>query len=103
MLLHFSVLAGFVVPVAGLIVPILIWQLKKNELPWIDIHGKHVANWIISKIIYLFVSALLCVVIIGVPMLIVLGICAVVFPIIGGIKASNGEVWKYPMAITFFR
>jgi uncharacterized protein len=103
MAMHFSVLLGFVFPIAGLIVPILIWQLKKNELPWLDIHGKHVANWIISKIIYLFVSALLCVVIIGVPLLIALGICAVVFPIIGGIKASNGVAWKYPMAITFFR
>jgi uncharacterized Tic20 family protein len=103
MLLHFSVLAGFLVPFAGLIVPILIWQLKKNDLPWLDIHGKNVANWIISKLIYFGCCVLLVFVIIGVPMLIVLGICALVFPVIGGIKASSGEVWKYPMAISFVK
>jgi uncharacterized Tic20 family protein len=103
MLLHFSVLAGFLVPFGGLIVPILIWQLKKGDLPWLDIHGKNVANWIISKLIYLACCFLLVFVIIGVPMLVVLGICAIVFPIIGGIKASSGEVWKYPMAISFFK
>jgi len=102
MVLHFSVLAGFLVPFAGLIVPILIWQLKKSDLPWLDIHGKNVANWIISKLIYFGCCCLLVFVIIGVPMLVALGICAVVFPIIGGIKASGGEVWKYPMAISFF-
>src|SRR5207248_4635078 len=39
--LHLSILAGFVVPFAGLIVPIVIWQLKKAELPGIDVHGKN--------------------------------------------------------------
>lgn len=52
MFLHFSILAGFVIPIAGLIVPIIIWQIKKTELPEIDAHGKVVANWIISAIIY---------------------------------------------------
>ena len=35
---HLSVLAGFLVPLAGLVVPIVIWQLKKAELPGIDAH-----------------------------------------------------------------
>lgn len=103
MFLHFSVLAGFLVPFGGLIVPILIWQVKKSELPWLDVHGKNIANWIISKLIYFGCCVLLVFAIVGIPMLIVLGICALVFPIIGGIKASSGEVWKYPMAISFFK
>jgi len=44
MFLHFSLLAGYVVPIAGLIAPIIIWQLKKNELPGLDEHGKVVAT-----------------------------------------------------------
>jgi len=103
MAMHFSILAGFAVPLAGLLVPILIWQMKKDELPWLDIHGKHIANWIISKIVYVFACILLSIVIIGIPLLIALGICMVVFPIIGGIKASNGVVWRYPMSISFFK
>lgn len=102
MFLHLSLLAGFVLPIAGLVIPIVIWQLKKNELPGIEVHGKNVANWIVSMILYGVLSVLLIVLIIGIPLLIALGIVGVVFPIIGAIKAGNGEVWRYPMSISFF-
>ncbi len=102
MFLHLSVFAGYVVPLAGLIAPIVIWQIKKDEFPEIDAHGKIVVNAIISYIIYAFVCILLVFVIIGIPLLIGLGIIAIVFPIIGGIKASNGELWPYPLSIRFF-
>jgi hypothetical protein len=103
MILHLSVLAGHVVPYAGLIAPIVIWQLKKNELPGIDQHGKNAVNWIISFIIYSVVCILLIFVIIGIPMMIILGVLGLIFPIIAGIKANNGEYWKYPLSITFFK
>jgi hypothetical protein len=101
MFIHLSQFAGFVVPVAGCVAPILLWQLKKDELPGVDVHGKLVVNWMISLIIYVVVSSILCVVLIGIPLVVALGIIAVVFPIVGEIKANNGEVWKYPLTITF--
>lgn len=100
--LHLSILAGFAVPIAGLVVPVVIWQLKKDELPGIDQHGRNAVNWIISKLIYAAISAILVFAAIGIPMLIALGIMAVVFPIVAAIKAYNGEIWKYPLAIQFF-
>ena len=103
MILHFSMLAGFAIPLAGLIAPIVIWQLKKTEMPGIDAHGKVVVNWIISAAIYAAVCALLIVIVIGVPLLWVLGVLCIVFPIIGGIKANNGELWKYPLSIQFLK
>jgi uncharacterized Tic20 family protein len=101
MILHLSLLAGYVVPLGGLVVPIVIWQLMKNELPGLDAHGKVVANWIISLLIYGIVAGILCVVLIGIPLLITLALLHVVFPIIGGVKANNGEVWRYPLSISF--
>src|SRR4051794_824783 len=53
MFLHMSILAGYVVPIAGFVLPVLIWQVKKGELPGLDEHGKVVVNWLISKLIYL--------------------------------------------------
>jgi hypothetical protein len=102
MLLHLSMLAGFVVPFGGFIAPILIWQLKKTDLPGLDAHGKNAVNWIISAVIYGLVCAILCFVFIGFLLLPILGVLAVAFPIVAGIKANNGEVWKYPGAIAFF-
>jgi len=52
MFLHFSLLAGIVVPYVGLIAPVIIWQSKKNDLPEISPHGRVVVNWIISLLIY---------------------------------------------------
>jgi hypothetical protein len=85
-----------------LIVPILIWQLKKAELPKIDVHGKNAVNWIISHIIYIIVCIPLIFLIIGIPLLLAVGVLSIVFPIVAAIKASNGEVWKYPLTIRFF-
>jgi uncharacterized Tic20 family protein len=101
--LHLSQFAGYLVPFAGLVVPIVLWQVKKNDLPEIDEHGKVVVNWIISFIIYAIISGILVLVLIGIVLLIVLGILGIVFPIIGAIKANEGVVWNYPMSIRFFK
>jgi uncharacterized protein len=103
MILHLSLLAGFVGPFGGFIAPVLIWQLKKDEYPAIDEHGKNAVNWIISAVIYGLGSAILCFVFVGFLLLLILGVVAVAFPLIAGIKANSGEVWKYPGAIGFFK
>ena len=101
--LHLSLLAGFLVPLGGLIVPIVIWQMKKQEIPGIDEHGCNAVNFIISMIIYGVLCIPLCFIIIGIPLLMVLGILGVVFPIIAALKANDGVCWKYPMAISFLK
>jgi len=103
MLLHLSQFAAYVIPVFGLLAPILIWQMKKDEMPGIDAHGKMVTNWIISSIIYAIVSGVLSIIAIGLLGLLALAIMCIVFPIIGGIKANNGEFWEYPLTIKFLK
>ncbi|MBG8552526.1 DUF4870 domain-containing protein [Hymenobacter guriensis] len=97
--LHLSQLAGVVVPGAGFIVPIILWQIKKDEIPGLDAHGKMVANWIISTLIYGAVAGLLCIVLVGVPLLLALGLISVIFPIIGAVKANEGTLWSYPLCL----
>ena len=103
MILHLSVLAGFVVPIAGLLAPIVIFILKKDDLPGIVPHAYVIFNWLISAIIYAVVSFILTFVGIGILMLGILAIMSLVFPIIGAIKASEGTVWPYPLSIKFFK
>jgi uncharacterized Tic20 family protein len=101
MFLHLSQLLGFLIPFAGLVVPILIWQIKKAEMPEIDVHGKNVVNWIISYMIYMVISVILVFAFVGVFLIPAVVITGVVFAIMGGVKANNGEVWEYPLAIRF--
>ena len=97
LLMHLSRLSSLVVPIVGLIIPIVMWQVKKDENELIDRQGREITNWLIFWIIAMLVSTLLAFVIIGIPLLIVLPILAIVFPIIGAVKASNGEFYRYPM------
>jgi len=103
MLLHISTLAGFVAVGAGFIAPIVIWQIKKTDYPELDPHGKNVANWLISSVIYGVICSVLLLVFVGFFMLLILAALGIIFPIIAAIKANNGEVWKYPLAITFIK
>lgn len=102
LILHLSQFAGFIIPFAGWVAPIVIWQIKKAEMPELDAHGKVVTNWILSSLIYGTVCAILIFVVVGIPLILVLLLLGIIFPIIGGIKASNGVVWKYPLSIKFF-
>jgi uncharacterized protein len=103
MFIHLSQFAGYLVPFLGFILPIVLWQIYKEKSEVIDMHGKNVTNWLISATIYAFGCFILSFIVIGIPMLFALAIIGVVFPIIGGIKANNGIVWEYPMAIKFFK
>ena len=100
--LHLSQLLGYAVPILGWVVPIVIWQVMKDKSDVLDAHGIHVTNWLLSELIYLIAFGLLSIVIIGIPLLIGVAILGIVFPIMGGLKAQNGEVWRYPLSIPFF-
>ena len=102
-ILHLSLLAGFIVPMAGLIAPIAIYLIKRNELPGLVPHANVIFNWLISAIIYAVIFVLLSFILIGIPLLLALAVVAVIFPIIGAVKASNGEVWRYPLSFSFFK
>jgi uncharacterized protein len=97
--LHLSLLAGVLVPGAGFVLPIILWQVKKDELPGIDAHGKVVVNWLISALIYGAVCGVLVFVLVGLPLLAVLGLLSTIFPIIGAIKANEGVLWPYPLSL----
>ena len=99
MFIHFSVLAAWIVPLAGVIVPIVLWQLKKDELPGIVPHAHIVLNWIISSLVYGFICFILLIIAIGAFGFMALAVLTVVYSIIGGIKANEGEVWEYPGTI----
>lgn len=103
LLLHLSQLANLIIPPVGWIAPIVMWQMKKDEMPAIDAHGKMVTNWLISSFIYLVISGVLTIVLVGLLGLLAVAVMGIVFPIIGGIKANNGEFWEYPLTIKFLK
>lgn len=101
--LHLSQLANIIFPFAGIVAPIIIWQTQKDKIPALDAHGKMIVNWIISSVIYWIISGILCFVLIGFLGILALVVMGFVFPIIGAVKANNGELWEYPLTIKFLK
>lgn len=108
MLLHLSILLGTAFPVVGMIVPVAIWQWKRETLPMIDEHGKMAVNFIISMLVYWLAVGAIGLVTCGMFGLIyvpiaILGIVGVVFPLIAAMKANQGGFWRYPYIYNWIR
>lgn len=101
MLMHFSQLLNFVIPLFGLLVPIALWVTKRDDA-YIDEQGKVVINWIISSTIYFIVCLVLVFIVIGAFLLVGLAILNIVFIAMGAIRAKDGIIRPYPMSIPFF-
>ena len=102
LLMHLSQLANFVIPLGGVILPLVMWATNKDESSEIDRHGKVILNWIFSAIIYSFVCWLLIFILVGFILLPILALLDIAFVIIGAIKANEGQLWHYPLSIKFF-
>jgi uncharacterized Tic20 family protein len=102
MLCHLSALAGYIFPFGNIIAPLIIWAIKKDQYPWVDQNGKEALNFQISMSIYMLISAIMIIILIGIFFLVALGIINLVFIILASVKANNGEDFSYPLAIRFF-
>jgi uncharacterized protein len=105
MFCHLSALAGFVgVPLGNVLGPLVVWQIKKGEIPSVEVHGKAALNFQLTLLIAGMVVGAATVIgmffcgvgLLLVPVLILIGLAGIIFPIIAGIKANNGEDYKYP-------
>ncbi|MFZ4682610.1 MAG: DUF4870 domain-containing protein [Terrimicrobiaceae bacterium] len=98
---HLSAFAGLALPAGNILAPLVLWLVKKAEVPSLDQVGKDVLNFQISWSIYLLLSGLSMFFCIGMILLPVAAIAWLVFVILGAIKASNGERYNFPLTIKF--
>jgi uncharacterized Tic20 family protein len=101
-LCHAAALSGvFLHAVGHILGPLIVWLVKRADSPEIDAHGKESLNFQLSMLIYNVVALILCIVLIGIPILILLYILNIVLVIVASIKASEGVLYRYPLTIRF--
>jgi uncharacterized Tic20 family protein len=103
MFCHLSVFLGYVFPFANFIAPLVIWLSKREGSPFVDDQGKEALNFQISLVLYGLLTFLLCFVVIGFLLIPFVVIAGIVLPIIAGVKANNGEWFRYPMTIRLIK
>lgn len=87
----------------GFAIPIIMWVIKKDESEFVNKNGIEIINVFISYALYSVVASLLMIILIGFLILPVLMLMAFIFFIIGGVKASQGEVYRTPFTIRFIK
>lgn len=103
MLCHIGTLAGFIIPFGNIIAPLIIWSMKKTDSSLVDDQGKESLNFQITMTIAGVVAGVLTLVAIGFLLLGAIGIFNLVMVIIAGIKANEGEKYRYPVNIRFIK
>ena len=99
---HLSQLVTLVTGFGSLIIPLILWVTQKDRVHEMDAHGKNIVNFQLSIIVYSIICIPLVLLLgLGLLGLFIIGIIALVFPVINAIKASNGETPKYPLSLNF--
>ena len=125
MFCHLSALAGLFFGFGNILGPLIVWQIKKNELPETNPHGKEALNFQITITIINFIafgvffgfwgatwgfrhfwSSPLSMLggTFGIGAIIaIINLAAWILAVVAGVKANNGEFYKYPFAIRFIK
>lgn len=87
--------------IAGFIVPLIIWLINKDKADksWLTAQSKEALNFQITVLLAWIVAMVLSFLLIGFLLYPVILIGNIVFCILAGIKANNGESYRYPVAI----
>jgi uncharacterized Tic20 family protein len=84
-------------------VPSLIVYLIKTDDAYVRDQSKEALNWAITVIIGCFAGFILAFILIGILVLVAVGICNLVFCILGAVAASNGRSYQVPFAIRLIK
>lgn len=97
---HLSGLSGYLIPLGGILVPIVIWIAKK-ESPVISSIAKQAILLNVAVFLAIAVTAILWLTILLIPVVVLfwvlLGLAAIALPIVGAIRAWDGTYYRYPL------
>lgn len=103
MFTHLSALSGIFTVVGFILGPLIVWQVKKAEMPRLEEVAKEAMNFNISFFIYSLVSSVLMCIGVGLLTTPLIGIAWLILVIMAGIKANDGVNYRYPATIRLIK
>ncbi len=98
MLAHLSALVAgiFGFPFLG---PLIVMLTKGKESKWVEAQSKEALNFSITATVAIWISAVLMFCMVGFILLPIVGLAALVLTVLAGLKANNGEMYRYPATV----
>ena len=93
---HLSILLG-----VGLLLPLIIYLVKKDESATLCHHSKEALNFHLSLYLYLLLCIPLTFILIGIPLMFALGAAALILSIVAAVRGADGREYRYPLTIRF--
>lgn len=84
-------------------IPGLLFYLIKKDDAYIQDQSKEALNWSITAMLGYFAGFILTFVLIGALVLLAVGICHLVFCVMGAMAASEGKPFRVPFAIRLIK
>jgi uncharacterized Tic20 family protein len=100
-LCHLSYFFGLAL--LAFIFPMVVYLVMRSDSPFVSHHAREALNFHLSLLVYAICCIPLCLLIIGIPLLIAVGVAGLVCSIVAAVKASEGVYYQYPLSIRFFR
>jgi len=100
MFAHLSTFTGHFIPFGHIAGPLIIWCLKKDEMPFVNDQGKEALNFQLTMTLAFIVAALSILIVVGFVLLPAVWLFDVIVTIIAAIKA-NGARYRYPLSLRF--
>ena len=97
MLCHLSAMLMYATVIGGFIAPLVIWLLKRDEMPFVADQGRETLNFQITTLLALIVGGCLAIVLIGFVIIGVVLLFHFIVTIIAAVKTSEGVVYRYPL------
>ncbi len=94
---------SFFTGLGGLIGPLVLWLLKKDESRFVDAVGKEAVNLQITVLIVSIVGVVLSIILIGFLVLLAVAIYTLVVVILAALKANEGKLYRYPVCFRFIK
>lgn len=104
MLIHLSGLVGAILASStlipgNLVIPLILWLIKREDSSFINDQGKECLNFQITMTLAGAVCFALMFVCIGIFLLFALGIYVLILSIIAGVKSNEGVLYRYPLTL----
>ena len=98
---HVGGLALYLLPFAfgHVLVPLGLWLARRRQSAYVDHHGREAVNFQLSVTLYGVVAGLLIYVLIGFALLAALAVFQFVFLVVASVRASQGELYRYPLSL----
>jgi len=94
MLSHLSALFGL-----GLLLPLVVYFAMRRESEYVAANAREALNFHLSVLIYSLCCIPLVFILIGIPLILLIGFGSLVLAIIATIKASDGLCYRYPLTL----